>query len=174
MERPAGPYRFRFRGVAITDIRPIPSGEATKYASHKATWLIRGCSGTDTKDPKKVLHGVSNNIGKCSKQDDVGDGKLSQRVRVPQIEAIGCASKNNASAKNESHVTIDEIPEQRCPVTHFQCPGRQISVRLSCSASFSSLAFKIGLTLKFICAIRDILGGLIRSQGDTMYYKEDA
>jgi hypothetical protein len=45
-------------------------------------------------------------------------------------------------------------------------------VRLSSSASFSSLAFKIGLTLKFRCALRAIVRGLIRSQSDTMYYRK--
>ena len=40
------------------------------------------------------------------------------------------------------------------------------------SASFSSLAFKIGLTLKFRCALRAIVRGLIRSQSDTMYYRK--
>jgi hypothetical protein len=45
------------------------------------------------------------------------------------------------------------------------------SVRLSSLASFSSLAFKVGLTLKFSCALRAIIAGLIRSLGNTMYYK---
>ena len=32
------------------------------------------------------------------------------------------------------------------------------------------MAFKVGLTLKFRCAIRDIVHSLIRSRDDTMYY----
>jgi hypothetical protein len=33
------------------------------------------------------------------------------------------------------------------------------------------LGLYVGLTLKFICALRAIVRGLIRSRGDTMYYK---
>jgi hypothetical protein len=42
------------------------------------------------------------------------------------------------------------------------------------SASFSRLAFKAGLTLKFICAMRDIVRSRIGSRDDTMYYKGNA
>ena len=45
-------------------------------------------------------------------------------------------------------------------------------MRLSCFASFSSLTFRAGLTLRFSCALRIIIAGLIWSRGDTMYYKK--
>jgi hypothetical protein len=45
-------------------------------------------------------------------------------------------------------------------------------VRLSSFASFSSFAFRAGLTLRFSCALRIIIAGLIWSRGDTMYYKK--
>ena len=42
-----------------------------------------------------------------------------------------------------------------------------VSVRRYFLASFSSLAFRIGLTLRFSCALRAIIAGLITSCGNT-------
>jgi len=59
---------------------------------------------------------------------------------MKQAEIMRDGPKHNAPAKNKRHITVDEILEQRCPITHHEalpCVFNRIEQSLIIRQEFS-------------------------------------